>query len=96
MGEKEKEMQETAQDLKPKGFKSLAQLRRCDGLVANGTITKEVFERDLLASDIENIPWRLGPPKEEDGNEEFQREYRAATAARKAALLAAPQDGAEA
>ncbi len=73
-------MDEVAKELQAQGFKgflSVAQLRRCDSLVASGEIAKEVFNRDLLATDIESIPWRKGAAKEEDGTEEFQNEFRA-------------------
>ena len=76
------------QEPKPaKPFASLAQARRCDALVETGTITKEVFERDLLATDIESIPWRKGPAKEEDGTQEAQDAYRAMLVERKGAIV---------
>ncbi len=85
-------MDAVAQDLRARGFKgflSIAQLRRCDSLVTAGTIAKEVFERDLLATDIENTPWRKGPAKEDDGSEEFQAEYRKVMIERRQGLAAA-------
>lgn len=75
----------------PKPFASLAQARRCDSLIAEGTVTKEIFERDLLASDLDNIPWRKGPLKEADPDQAGQDEFRAALIARKTALQT-PQD----
>src|SRR4051812_44949079 len=73
----------------PNPFKSIAQLKRCDGLVADGTVKKESFERDLLATDLDNTPWRKGPPKEEDGDAEYQAGYIQAMKDRKAALVGA-------
>jgi hypothetical protein len=52
--------------------KSIAQLKRCDGLIAAKIITQEIFDRDLLLTDVENIPWRVGPLKEGDIDEEFR------------------------
>jgi hypothetical protein len=74
-------MEETTQS---KGYASIAQALRCDGLVTAGSITKEVFERDLLATDLGAIPWRKGPAKEGDGDPEAL----ASLVARKAALQA--------
>ena len=85
-------MDQIAQDLQAKGFKgflSIAQLRRCDSLVEQGTIKKEIFDRDLLATDIDATIWRKGPAKEEDGSEEFQAEYRKVMIERRQALAAA-------
>lgn len=70
----------------PKPFASLAQARRCDTLAAEGAVAWDVFKRDLLASDLETIPWRKGPAKPEDPDQAGQDEFRAALIARKAAL----------
>ena len=79
--------EEQTTEIKPaKPFASLAQARRCDSLIEAGTITKEVFERDLLASDLATIPWRKGPLKPEDPDQAGQDEFRAALIARKAAI----------
>ncbi len=68
-----------------KGYASIAQIRRCEGLVTDGTVKKEDFERDLIATDIDNVPWRKGTPKEGDGDVE----YLASIKKRRADLLAA-------
>ena len=80
-------MEDQTNEHKPaKPFASLAQARRCDSMVTEGVVTKEVFERDLLATDLEAIPWRKGPLKPEDPDQAGQDEFRAALIARKAAL----------
>lgn len=81
-------MEETTQ---PKAFKSLAQMRRCDTLIAAGTITKEVFQRDLAATDVESIPWRVGPLKPEDPDQAGQDAYRNTAQALKLAVIRAAQ-----
>lgn len=82
-------MEDQTHEPKPaKPFASLAQARRCDTLVAEGAVTAEVFERDLTATDLSSLPWRVGKPKDEDPDLEAQEEYRAALIARKAALQA--------
>lgn len=83
-------MEQSAPEITPaKGFKSIAQLRRCDGLVEAGTVTREIFERDLLATDLDNTPWRVGPAKEGDNDAEYLAEIRA----RQTALLTASTAG---
>ncbi len=86
-------MEETTEIKPSKPFASLAQLKRCDNLVTEGAIQKELFERDLLATDVENIPWRKGPLKEEDPDAEVQEQYRTIVLARKGALADAPKIG---
>lgn len=87
-------MEDQTNEHKPaKPFASLAQARRCDSLVADGTIAKEIFERDLLASELETMPWRKGPLKADDPDQAEQDEYRAALIARKAALQAQASEG---
>lgn len=58
-----------------KGFASLAQAKRCDSLVKDGLIVKEIYERDLLATDIESLPWRKGPAKDGDPSAEEMKAY---------------------
>ena len=78
-------MEDQTNEHKPaKPFASLAQARRCDSMVTEGVVTKEVFERDLLATDLEAIPWRKGPLKPEDPDEEDQESFRCDIIARKA------------
>lgn len=79
-------MEETTQG---KPFKSLAQARRCDTLVTSGTITKEVFQRDLAVTDLDSIPWRVGPLKPDDPDQAAQDEYRNVAKALKDAILRA-------
>lgn len=67
-------------------YKSLAQARRCDSLVEAGSISREIFERDLMATNIEAIPWRAGPLKPEDPDEAGQEEFRAKLAARQSEI----------
>ena len=82
-------MENTEQEIKPpKPFKSLAQIRRCDGLIAEGTVTQEAVDRDLAATDVAALPWRVGALKPDDPDQAAQDEYRAAVTARKAALAA--------
>jgi len=72
-------MDAVANELQEKGFKgfaSLSQIKRCDSLVEAGTIALGIFERDLLATEIESIPWRKGPAKPTDGTQEEQEDYR--------------------
>jgi hypothetical protein len=77
------------------GMKSLAQMRRNDGLVEAGTITREVFDRDLLETDVASIPWRVGPNKPTDPGEEEIQAIREKFVAKKAELLAAQASAAE-
>lgn len=73
--------------IKGKPFKSLAQMRRCDTLIAAKTITIETFQRDLAVTDVDVIPWRVGPLKPEDPDQAGQEQYRKVAQALKAAIL---------
>lgn len=51
-------------------FKSLAQLERCRGLVADGTIKQEDFDRDFALTDLAAIPEKVGFPRVDSMSEE--------------------------
>lgn len=50
-------------------FKSWAQMKRCITLIPEGKITAERFDADLVATNLDSIPWRVGPAKEGDGED---------------------------
>ncbi|HEU4401900.1 MAG TPA: hypothetical protein VFT43_07320 [Candidatus Polarisedimenticolia bacterium] len=46
------------------GFKSLAQMRRCETLVAEGKMTQEAFDKAKAETNFDGLPERLHPKKE--------------------------------
>lgn len=87
---------QTPETKPPTPFKSLAQIRRCDSLLTNGTLAahdverlRSSVDRDLMATNVDVIPWRVGALKPDDPDEAAQEAFRAAVRERKANLAAA-------
>ena len=45
-------------------FKSLAQMRKCQELVALGTMTQEKFDQALAETDVDTLPERIHPKQD--------------------------------
>lgn len=97
MGDEKENMENQTPETKPPTpFKSLAQIRRCDSMLTNGSLPlhdverlRKSVDRDLMATDIDVIPWRVGALKPDDPDEAAQEAFRATIRERKATLAAA-------